>query len=490
MFSSNSTKVGGILDHERDLISLADHVKTPRIYYVAKELKVYEIVTEKSSLPFSFLHKSLGKVWRRRKNVQYRKWTSFKQGTICKAIRVAMVEVDDQLEESTLSCCLNNMFCFNFSNANKRSDIAIEFKIIENFDELIKLENSEIPERHILNAQKSFYLPVNESKLNNDIDLIPISQMAKHVSLNNLQTINNLIFNNALINNCLELKLFDENPFVNRNSSSHLKQSKHAAQSLLNNLDYLKFQNVGSSYEFLKLNQHLELDKYMSIFELTQLKLKTKILVGFSFSTQQLFFSPVEQINDNFNLNTNKFAKISPTEEASNKLISNFKTNTLQHFKSVALIETGNFNLNLNKIETFCMFNQNVTIKKNASKKPSIVNHFADLVNIDWIENSQQRCCPISPCMTSLDETIHFVADKRKISAEKLDIKNLLELTTSNIDFNSLPNRKGELRGGVNNFDKDRNQVVNKKSNRQKIYDLRANTLPSKKLIRNSELSK
>ena len=183
-------------------------------------MKVYEIVAEKQA-PFSFFTDSMKKAYGGKKQCLHRKWTKFKQGTICKALRVVMVDYDegfDQTENSYWSC-FKNILCCN-SYATKKSDLAIEFKIIEDFDELVRVcaePDSEMTMSHTKRlSKKSFFLPVNESKLNNDIDLIPISQMAKNLSLNNLQTINNLIFNNMLINNSLELKLFDENPFLTR----------------------------------------------------------------------------------------------------------------------------------------------------------------------------------------------------------------------------------------------------------------------------------
>ncbi len=43
IFSSNSIKHDGILDHEKDIIGLASRLTMPRNYFVAKEMKVYEI---------------------------------------------------------------------------------------------------------------------------------------------------------------------------------------------------------------------------------------------------------------------------------------------------------------------------------------------------------------------------------------------------------------------------------------------------------------
>ncbi len=478
LFSSNSTKFGGILDHERDLISLAERITTSKNYYVAKEMKVYELVLEKS-LSFNIFDKILNKTSCAKK-FHHRKWTKFKKGTICKAIRVVMVDYDPT-EESTW-CFLNRIiWCCN-SNANKRSDMVIEFKIIENFDELVMDDEQHGDTRKTCLSKKSFYLPVNESTLNNDIDLIPISQMVKRVSLNNLQTINNLVVNNTLINN-LELKLFDENPFINHDQI--LKKSK-STQNLLN-LDYLKMNSKNS--EFLKFNQHLELDKYLSIFELTQLKLKTRILVGFSLDKGQLFFLPVEQINSDFKLSKNKFLKIDNSDEMTNEVIAKFKLEMLENFKRIARNETQAFNLNLNKIETFCSFD-NDTFKKAKSvtaQKRSIVNHFSDLVNID-IESHQISggICFKNTSSVSYhaNSTIEMPAPIKSIPIEILNAKKLMKLSEK-LEYNSLPNRKSLISNGSNQDKENTNQIWSKINNRQRIHDIRNNTLPTKKLAIN-----
>ena len=57
MFSTNSIKLGGILDHETDVITLASRFTKLACYYVAKELNVYEICNEKtSSIIYKYLN--------------------------------------------------------------------------------------------------------------------------------------------------------------------------------------------------------------------------------------------------------------------------------------------------------------------------------------------------------------------------------------------------------------------------------------------------
>lgn len=482
LFSSNSIKFGGILDHERDLISLADHITTPKNYYVAKEMKVYELFLEKS-LSFSLFHKLLNKTSCAKK-FQHRKWTKFKQGTICKAIRVVMVDYDS--EETSWSFLNKLAWCCN-SSSNKRSDMAIEFKIIENFDELITNDGVEQQSdaRKIYLSKKSFYLPINESTLNNDIDLIPISQMVKRLSLNNLQTINNLIFNDELINNRLELKLFDENPFVNRKNQP-LKKSK-STQNLkdLLNMDYLKSNNKSS--EFLKFNQHLELDKYLSIFELTQLKLKTKIIIGFNIATEQLFFLPVEQINSDFKLCKNTFFKINHSDEMSNEGISNFKSKTLEYFKNIAQVETQKFSLNLNKIETFCTFNRDTFKKTNklTKQKHSIVNHFADFIHMD-AESNHCFNFNTSTISTFSNNMINFEKAKaeKPTQTEILNVQKLIDLNIK-LRYKSLPNRKClkilNNYSEITNFQEiDNNKIFHKNNSCRRIW---TSTLPAKKLV-------
>lgn len=383
MFSSNSTKSGGILDHERNLISLADRLKKPNNYYVAKEMQVYEIVSDKSISLIS-LHKSMSSL--ESNKCLYRKWTKFSQGTICRATRVAVVDYNDgcdQVDNSYWSF-LKNVACCKFNN-KKMSDMAIEFKIIESFDELSKLNSTDengqsSGEKDLNNSskkidnKKSYYLPLNESNLNNDIDLIPISNSEKHLSLNNLQTIQNLIKNDMLVDNCLELKLFDDNPFNKANMSNKASKLKNT---------HFEYSQFGKNNHYVKLNQHLELDKYLSIFELTQFISKARILIGFDLNAQELFFLPIDQLNLNLKSNKNKFIKMNEFQEKNSKLVKNFRLTNLESYQKIARLERENFRCNINKIETFSTLKSKSEAAKQKLPTKQTINNFSDLVNIE-----------------------------------------------------------------------------------------------------------
>lgn len=187
MFSTNSTKLGGILDHETDIITLASRFTKPACYYVAKELNVYEICNEKtSSLIYKYLN-SFNLLQKDEKQTQQynRKWTKFPVGTICKVIRVFDMDCFSDTNFYVQMC--QAFFCC-YKSKNK-SEMVIEFRIVENFDEIMKPEES-------LNdtstkkydgklSEKSYYIPVDVDNPNKSIDLIPIAPVNNNVIVKN-----------------------------------------------------------------------------------------------------------------------------------------------------------------------------------------------------------------------------------------------------------------------------------------------------------------
>jgi len=364
IFSSTSKKAGGILDHEKDVISFASRLKKSSAYYVAKEMKVYEIMVEKKFSLFSS----------NSKKSYYRKWTHFSPGAICKAIKVVSIDHvgHDQMENNYL-CKLNEFFCCMLGGTKKKSDIAIEFKLIENINDMNLAEQTDtfMQDQEVrLKKSKSFYLPVYEENMNKEIDLIPISQLKTNkLETNSLQTINSLIQNGSLKDNCLDLKLFDENPFFKQHFDSNVSE---------------KFG------EMVRLNQHLELDKYMSIFELVEIKTKCKIVVGYMLETENLFFTPVESLSaiNELKNEINFYSKMNQDQVRNSELINKFQQNELKRFHRIAQNEVKEFNQNLNKLELFALNNK--IVNKTELFKPKLqcnqsINHFADFIYLDFL---------------------------------------------------------------------------------------------------------
>jgi len=190
----NSQKVGGILDHETDIISLASRFEKPSFYYVAAELNVFEITSEKtSSKIFNYLNSLNKKNKNEHKTSQFnRKWTKLPIGTIVKAVRVSEYDCfnDTNIYVSLCQaafCCRDN---------ERKSEMVIEFKVIENFNELLKSETSEKESfsfseafaentKDIKPKNKSFYVPVDVDNPNKSINLIPIAPFNKNVLVKN-----------------------------------------------------------------------------------------------------------------------------------------------------------------------------------------------------------------------------------------------------------------------------------------------------------------
>lgn len=370
VFSSNSIKSDGILDHEKDIASFVTRLQKPKLYYVAKEMKVYEIVPDKRFEDVNNLS---------------RKWTKFSQGCVCKAIRVVSIDYED-----TSKSCFNlikKVLCCNA--ITKKTDIAIELKLIENLNELTNLmltnnSNQSVNIQSTSHAQlskenqieKTYFLPVYESsRMNEEIDLIPISSLVKNQKLktNSLQLAKNFASNNKLKDNYIELKLFEENPFRPKS----LKQLPPETS------------------ELMQENQHLELQKYMSIYDLVDNRLNCKMIVGYSFSKNSLIFIPEEPVDIGLN---KKYFYSKLNDATSDYRIENFRANVLPRFVDIAQNEIENFAKKLNKIETFAFKKKNFEgvkigdIEKYFAKQPNnnkfSITHFADLVNMDSSSSS------------------------------------------------------------------------------------------------------
>ena len=333
---------------------------------------------EKSSPVTSAIHKSISTI----KNVESkiplkhsRRWTRFPSGTILKAVRV--VDVDYSAELMSLTKILKNAFCCKFAKYN--SEMAIEFKIVQNFDDLNKIEKEEDYKNtnSIHNtdygknslSEKSFYLPVEEDSQNEAIDLIPIAGMEKILKLNSLQTIKHFVdmdFNMSLLN----LKVYVDNPFGETESPKKSTKSNSLFTDFL-----------------MKQNEYLQNDKLSSVYELFAYRDQCEILVGYDLEKEKIIFMPVRAVNSHLN----NFIKISKPENLENLNINKFKSN-FEFFIRAAELKIKMFDSDIMKLETnstskmFNSINQHLTIEK----KPTII-HFADFINAELLEKQSCR---------------------------------------------------------------------------------------------------
>ncbi len=308
-------------------------------YYVAKELLLYETVKLNS---VTQRYKSLTSSINIFDKVN-KKWTKFEEGTILKAIKLDDV---DYLKKKN-SCY--QLICCQF-DAKNRFELAIEFKVVDNFNELIAKDSSNIIDTN--SKKKSFYLPVDTVD-NSDIDIIPIETcINKHFKLNSLQMIRN--FSKLNLNeNLIYLKLFSQNIFFNNNNNTKTKNE----------------------------NENNEV-KAASIFQLCEFKESCDIICGYLLKEKKFFFAPIK-----CKLMNSKSIKITKIDDidTNNELFTNFY-NKLNEFKLNADQKIKQFDLELNKLETFHHTDENDVQFNLKKKKPSIkkakIIHFSDLANI------------------------------------------------------------------------------------------------------------
>ncbi len=309
-------------------------------YYVAKELLLYETVKLNS---VTQRYKSLTSSINIFDKVN-KKWTKFEEGTILKAIKLDDV---DYLKKKN-SCY--QLICCQF-DAKNRFELAIEFKVVDNFNELIAKDSSNIIDTN--SKKKSFYLPVDTVD-NSDIDIIPIETcINKHFKLNSLQMIRN--FSKLNLNeNLIYLKLFSQNIFFNNNNNN------------------TKTKNENENNEV----------KAASIFQLCEFKESCDIICGYLLKEKKFFFAPIK-----CKLMNSKSIKITKIDDidTNNELFTNFY-NKLNEFKLNADQKIKQFDLELNKLETFHHTDENDVQFNLKKKKPSIkkakIIHFSDLANI------------------------------------------------------------------------------------------------------------
>ncbi|RNA07191.1 hypothetical protein BpHYR1_044732 [Brachionus plicatilis] len=268
ILSSNSQQDHEILDHETDVASLTSRLHKPRVYYVNREMNAYEIS------PVSSTDEET--------NTMRRRWLKVPKGSIIKLMKVVSIDYE---ESGSIISKIKKFFCCNSKTI--RTDIAIELKILENFDDFFKMNDNDCENlmKHKKNSMlqtrarlsvadirvKASFLPVYENNgYNEEIDLIPISFFVKNhkIKIHSLQLAQNFALE-KIDQKLIELKLFEENIFKPTKAS-------------LNNFN---------NSDMLQESQHLEIEKYMSIYDLINYRSKCSIIAAYSFKWLKIKFN-------------------------------------------------------------------------------------------------------------------------------------------------------------------------------------------------------
>lgn len=190
--------------------------------------------------------------------------------------------------------------------------------------------------------------------------------------------IKNFVLNDdLLINNYTELKLFDENPF-DKLTTTTTSTKPNASKAKLDD-------------HIVRDNQHLEMDKYVSIFDLVEFRLKCELVIGFNLNKNSIFIIPTKPLCDSDN--NLSISRVSVMERQTNQLIQEFLSgNNMEKFVRYAQNEIDSFDRCINRIETFKMSSLFGTFKLETNnpkfsvaklKAIPTITHFSDLVNAD-----------------------------------------------------------------------------------------------------------
>jgi hypothetical protein len=330
------------LDHETDVISFASRLKQPQNYYIAKPLKLFEIISSTSSQNVSTNFDDLENNY----DDLIRKWQTFDVGTICLATKVLMTVYppEKKHEKTFYEKMIDNVFC-KCRNRNKiKFEVAIEFKIVKNFHQLLNTihneheqstmhlfsidykqnektssNNSGLSSKDINCDDKYYYLPIYLDP-NENIDLIPIAS-TNCLKLNRLQNIFNLI------NNCdsdeKNDEIFLENPVRVRIRVENSFQNKLASKVL---------------------NTSNEESPFYEIYE----RKTIQILVGYNLRREKLVLFSCNDNNTsvkyNFEIIEQKLVEMVYDKESLNKLVNIRLSSVLKDFMS-------SFQHNIYKIE-------------------------------------------------------------------------------------------------------------------------------------------
>lgn len=411
---------------------LASRLKRPKFYYLAKELKVYELI----------------EVVDQQSVVKQRKLVKLSPGSIIKAEQIVSIDYNETMgnEADTgyyayLLKTLRKVLCCSFYSKlekKKCTHACVEVSLVNSFDELAyadeieeeiikesedelagggeeninKLDVNAMSEENKLpkakpNKSTTYYLPLYETYMNTDIDLIPISLLFRQMKqrllkTNSLQIMKNFALDGELIDeNYLELKLVNEDPFKSTSGGGAAPQAGHSSYS---------------RSTLHRVDQHLELSKYKSIFDVVDYKPAAKILAGFSLKSGELFFMPVDSINKLENswnyFTTNSAAndtsrclyqKVDMSESDLNQSILKFKSDYLDKFLRLAQAEIDIYGQHIQKLcmsigdidsdvvgktshsmtSTHLLVNRkSESLIKDLELEPVVITQFADLANV------------------------------------------------------------------------------------------------------------
>ena len=419
VFTCNSHKHDDLLDHEKDLISLATRLSRPKFFYVAKEMNVYEMPTSTVSTAAT-TSSSLGA------KHTCKKMRKFKYGTICKAVRLVDIDYIRKRKHASVInylAWMRDALCCRLAS-NRLSDMAIEFKLVDDLDSIS--QNSELSEtsapvsattntaatspapsasdkksskgkKSKLSSKKTYYLPI-QSDLNKCIDLIPISSFRHDdvIESNSLQTIKHLISqhnntnntckptnnnntksnanvvnctNKLLGNSCIELKLFEDHLLFGKASRGADEAATAAYGSGAGGVGGGGGGGSGAvdacCSDLIELNQHLEVDKHQSVFEVIELKHDCGILLGCLLNKGKMFFAPVDKHTGNgtttaappppatSNRRQQRFVKMTDEQVDASHLVRNFRKHYASQFETLADLEMLNFERRLTKMHTW-----------------------------------------------------------------------------------------------------------------------------------------
>ena len=273
-----------------------------------------------------------------------RSWLRISKGTILKLLRVVTIDYEDT---GSILSKLKKFFCCNLVSI--KTDIAIEIKILENVDEIFKFNKDSDnlglkpkkmntrPTRARLSIAdiltKAFFLPVCDiNGTNQEIDLIPIANFSKDqkIEVNYLHLAKNFAFE-KINQKLIELKLFEE---------TAVKPTKTSLKN---------FNNTS----FLQELQHVENQKYMSIYDLINYRPNCSFIAAYSFKKKSIVFILQEPVD----IGLNKKAAFFPVENFEE--FNYFNMNLKDKFLRTADYHIQFFNRSINKIEVFAFKKKN-----------------------------------------------------------------------------------------------------------------------------------
>lgn len=135
-------------------------------------------------------------------------------------------------------------------------------------------------------------------------------------------------------------------------------------------------------------NQHLDAEKFMSIFDLMEYRSDCKLVIGFNLTTKSTFIVlkyPIQEEADKTSKSSKKDDDQQVLFYSSNStsdlvLMEKFQTEIKESFERTAHLELNAFTRTLNRIETFRSRNRSISTSFRTCN--AAITHFSDLVNL------------------------------------------------------------------------------------------------------------